>query len=142
MTDISRRLDSSLRKIIEKNPILPVKTTEGILVGTVLIVSNQNLKDLYQYDRLVYKEVSLNTVAIKLANMLAKNIANAHADVIYRADQEYGRWFSESQMLRAQYQRSLNNNDFERADTLWARYCQSREKALTTKKTAESLAVI
>jgi hypothetical protein len=62
------------------------------------------------------------------------------ADQIYKADQEYGRWFTDSQLLRAQYQKAVNNLDYERADMLWARYCESRDRTLTAKKHTETLA--
>ena len=107
MTDISKRLEQTLRSVIQKAPILPVKVAGGILVGNVLIVSNGSLKELWQNNSVVYKEISLNKVAIKLANMLAKQCNSYQTDTIYKADQEYGRWFNESQILRTQYQLSL-----------------------------------
>ena len=142
MTDISKRLAQVVRSAIQKSPILPVKVEDGILVGDVKIVSNGNLKDLYKHNRLIYKEISLNCVAIKLANLLAKNLQGIQCDNIYKADQEYGRWFNESQILRTQYQKALNNQDYDRADMLWARYCESRNKALSTKTRAEHLSNI
>jgi hypothetical protein len=142
MTDISKRLEQTLRSVIQKAPILPVKVAGGILVGNVLITSNGSLKDLWQHDSVVYREVSLNKVAIKLANMLAKHGNSYQTDTIYKADQEYGRWFNESQILRTQYQKALNNQDYDRADMLWARYCESRDKVLSAKARAETLATI
>jgi len=142
MTDISKRLEQTLRSAIQKAPILPVKVDGGILVGNVLITSNGSLKDLWQHDSVVYREVSLNKVAIKLANMLAKHGNSYQTDTIYKADQEYGRWFNESQILRTQYQKALNNQDYDRADMLWARYCESRDKVLSAKARAETLATI
>jgi hypothetical protein len=142
MADISKRLEQTLRSAIQKSPILPVKVEDGILVGNVKIISNGALKDLWQHDTLVYKEISLNKVAIKLANMLAKHGTTYQGDVIYKADQEYGRWFVESQMLRAQYQKAVNSQDYERSDMLWARYCESRDKVLAAKNRAECLATI
>jgi hypothetical protein len=142
MTDISKRLEQTLRSVIQKAPILPVKVAGGILVGNVLIVSNGSLKELWQNNSVVYKEISLNKVAIKLANMLAKQGNSYQADTIYKADQEYGRWFNESQILRTQYQKALNNQDYDRADMLWARYCESRDRVIAAKARAETLATI
>ena len=140
MTDISKRLEQTLRSVIQKAPILPVKVADGILVGNVLITSNGSLKDLWQHDSVVYREVSLNKVAIKLANMLAKHGNSYQTDTIYKADQEYGRWFIESQMLRTQYQKAVNNQDYDRSDVLWARYSESRDKVIAAKVRAETLA--
>ena len=142
MTDISKRLEQTLRSVIQKAPILPVKVAGGILVGNVLIVSNGSLKELWQNNSVVYKEISLNKVAIKLANMLAKQGNSYQTDTIYKADQEYGRWFNESQILRTQYQKALNNQDYDRADMLWARYCESRDRVIAAKARAETLATI
>jgi hypothetical protein len=140
MTDLSRRLEQTLRAAIQKNPILPVKVEDGILVGDAKIVSDSHIKHIYFKGVLIYKDVSLNAVAIKLANILARRSSTIQADALYRADQEYGRWFTESQLLRTQYQRSINNKDFDRADMLWARYCESRDRALSSRNHAQSLA--
>ena len=60
-------------------------------------------------------------------------------DLLYRADQEYGRWFVDNQLLRAQHQKALHNQDYDRADMLWARYSESRDRTITAKKSAERL---
>jgi hypothetical protein len=140
MTDISRRLEQTIRSAIQKTPILPVKVDGGILVGDVLIISEGYIKHLKQHGDFVYKEISLNCVAIRIANILARRGSTILADQIYKADQEYGRWFTDSQMLRAQYQKAINNLDYERSDMLWARYCESRDRTVTAKKYAETLA--
>lgn len=143
MTDISKRLEQTLRSAIKNNPIIPVKTEQGILVGTVLIISNGNIKDLWQHDQLIYKEVSLNKAAINLANILARNNrATLLSEQIYALDQEYGKWFVESQLLRNQYQKALNNRDYERADTLWARYSESRDRTTLAKDRTEALCTV
>lgn len=139
MTDnIQKRLESLVNKELSRS-FIPLKTEKGILVGDVLIVSHSNIKHIYKKQELVYKDVSLNISAIKIANLLASNAASVKADQIYRADQEYGKWFVDSQMLRAQYQKYLNNRDYEKADYTWARYQESRERALSAKKYVESL---
>jgi hypothetical protein len=140
MTDISKRLEQTLRSAIQKNPILPVKVADGILVGDVKITSEGSLKFLWQNGEIKYKEISLNCAAICLANLLARRANVILRDNIYKADQEYGRWFVDSQMLRSQYQTALNNKDYEKADTLWARYTESRNRTNDAKISAERLA--
>lgn len=143
MTDFSQRLAQTLQSAIHKNPILPVKTEQGILVGSVLIVSNGHLKNLWQHNQLVYKEISLNKAAIKIANLLAKSAGTSVlSEKIYQLDQEYGRWYTESQLLRAQYQKSLNNQDHDRADMFWARYSESRDRMISAKNRAEALCTV
>ena len=137
MTNISKKLE---KLILSSKEILPVKTEEGILVGSVLIRSNGPLKDLYKHSKLIYKEIHLNVVAIRIANLLARNQQGIKTDALYKADQEYGKWFIDSQILRNQYQKAVNNNDHDRADIFWARYCESRDRTITAKNHAETLA--
>jgi hypothetical protein len=139
MTQISRRLEQIVRRELSKN-IIPVKTSEGILVGDVLITNQDNLKFLYRKSQILYAEIHLNSVAIKMANILALRHSHVSVDLLYRADQEYGRWYHDSQLLRAQYQKATNNQDYDRADTLWARYCESRDRAVTAKNIVQRLA--
>jgi hypothetical protein len=143
MSNIRRQLDNVIanthQKLYNSDQILPLKVPEGILVGNVLISSEGTYKNLHQYGRVVYKNVSLNIVAIKLANLMAKNSNSVFLDTIYTADQEYSRWFLDSQILRSQYQRALTNKNYEKSDTLWARYCESRDKALTAKHAVTTL---
>lgn len=139
MTQLSKKLDQIIKN---SSVILPVKTAEGILVGDVLIQSNGPIKNLLQRNEIVYKDIHLNAVAIKLANLLAKRHSTVTSDKIYAIDQEYGKWFVDSQMLRAQYQKSLNTGDFDRADMFWARYVESRDRAVIAKNKAQSLCII
>ena len=143
MTDIKRRLEqvisSAQRRLLEQNQILPQKVEQGILVGSVLIVSEGTTKHLYRNNNLVYGNINLNVVAIRIANLVAKNSNTAIVDKIYKADQEYGKWFTDSQLLRAQYQKAINSKNFEKSDTLWARYCESRDRALLAKEAATAL---
>jgi hypothetical protein len=111
-------------------------------VGDVLIVNEGTIKHLLQHGEYKYREISLNCAAIRIANLLARRSSTILADQIYTADQEYGRWFVDSQLLRAQYQKALNNQDNERADMLWAKYSESRDRAVAAKKRTESLANI
>jgi hypothetical protein len=138
MTQLSKRLEQIVKKELS-NSIIPVKTENGILVGEILIVSEGSIKSLYKNTELLYKEIHLNSIAIKIANILALRKQNIFADELYKADQDYGRWFVDSQMLRAQYQKAVSNQDFERADMLWARYQESRDRTISAKNRAESL---
>jgi hypothetical protein len=138
MTQISRRLEQIVRRELSKN-IIPVKTPDGILVGDVLITNQDNLKCLYRKSQLIYAEIHLNSVAIKMANILALRHSHISVDLLYRADQEYGKWFVDSQMLRAQHQKAIHTQDYDRADVLWARYSESRDHTVTAKNQAERL---
>ena len=138
MTQVSRRLEQIVSSELKKN-LIPVKTDQGILVGDVLIISRGSIKDLIRNTEFIYKDVYLNNSAIMLANLLAFKKTSLITDQIYRADQEYGKWFVDSQLLRAQYQKAISNQDYDRADVLWARYCESRDRSLSAKNRVESL---
>ncbi len=138
MTQLSKRLEQIVKKELSKN-VIPVKTDKGILVGEILIVSHGSIKSLYRNEEMLYNEIHLNSVAIKIANILAFRKSSIFADSLYKADQEYGRWFIDSQVLRAQYQKAISNQDFDRADMLWARYQESRDRTSIAKSRAESL---
>ncbi len=139
MTDISKRLESTLRSAIKNNPILPVKVADGILVGDVKITNEGTIKNLWIKDKLVYKNIFLNAIAIELANLLATRSGIIRTDTLYRADQEYGKWFIDSQILRTRYQQALSAQDYDRADVIWARYIESRDRAVQAKNHAQSL---
>lgn len=138
MTQISRRLEQIVRKELSKN-IIPVKTPEGILVGDILITNRLNLKFLHRNQQLLYSEIHLNSIAIKIANILALRRNSITAETLWRADQEYGKWFVDSQLLRAQHQKAIHNQDYDRADMLWARYSESRDRTISAKKQTERL---
>jgi hypothetical protein len=138
MTQISRRLEQIVRKELSKN-IIPVKTPEGILVGDILITNQLNLKFLHRNQQLLYSEIHLNSIAIRMANILALRHNSVAVETLWRADQEYGKWFVDSQMLRAQHQKALHNQEYDRADMLWARYSESRDRTVSAKKQAERL---
>ena len=138
MTRISQRLEHIVRKELLQNP-LPIRTTKGILVGDVLIQSQGHIKNLLRNDKILYKEIHLNAVAIKIANLLALGHGLLIVDRLYHADQDYGRWFVDSQMLRSQYQKAKDSGDYDRADILWARYSESRDRTIAAKNLADSL---
>ena len=138
MTQISRRLEQIVRKELSKN-IIPVKTPEGILVGDILITNQLNLKFLHRNQQLLYSEIHLNSIAIRMANILALRHTSVAVETLWRADQEYGKWFVDSQLLRAQHQKALHNQEYDRADMLWARYSESRDRTVSAKKQAERL---
>lgn len=140
MTELSRRLDRVIKKTL-KNTIIPIQTEEGILVGDVLIVNEHTVKHIYRNNNLLYKNIHLNVSAVAIANMLALKHLHHKIDELYNADQEYGKWYIDSQLFRTKHQKCMENHDYDRADMFWARYCESRNKAVTAKKRVECLSV-
>lgn len=140
MTNLSKKLEQIVNSSLIKNPIVPVKISQGILVGNVLIASVGPLKDLYRNDKLIYSHIHLNVAAIRIANLLAKNSDRLSVELIYKADQEYGRWLVDSQILRTQHQKAISTQDYDRADILWAKYIESRDRTSMAKTQVEALA--
>jgi len=142
MSEISRRFEnfikSANKNLAAQGVIMPIKTDRGIEIGDVLIVNNGNLKYVHFRDR-IYAEIYLNAAAIEIANLLALRKNLDRVDQIYKTDQEYGRWFVDNQHLLSLHKRARDQGDFERADTLWARYQESRDRAQSAKIKVERL---
>jgi hypothetical protein len=138
MTDVSKRFEQlisqSYKKLADADTIMPVKTAQGILVGDILIVSRGSIKDLYRNNELIYKDISLNEATIRIANLAAKRKMPTLCDQIYRNDQDYGRWFTEWQILKEQYLRAKESRDHDREDILYARYQDVKHRAETAKR--------
>lgn len=139
MTQLSKKLEQLIRSSKE---VLPVKTERGILVGDVLIISEGSTKHIEHKNQKIYSDIHLNVAAIKIANLLAQRKSTLRCEAIYKADQEYGKWFIDSQLLRTQYEKAVKDKNHDRADYLWARYLESRDRTIYAKNRAESLCSI
>jgi hypothetical protein len=138
MTQISRKLEKIVKKTLSTT-IVPVGTEQGIQVGHILITSNYNLKNIYKKQVLLYENIHLNAVAIKLANILAVGYKSIATDRLYLQDQEYGRYYNDSQILRSQYEKAIISNQHDKSDILWAKYVESRARTQHSKKIIDGL---
>ncbi len=136
MTHLSKKLEQLVENSRE---IIPVKVDRGILVGDVLIISEGSSKHIEHKNQNIYQNIFLNMTAIKIANLLAKRKSNILCEAIYKADQEYGKWFIDSQLLRSQYEKALKDKNYDRSDYLWARYLESRDRTINAKNQVEFL---
>ncbi len=139
MTTLSKKFEQIVKKELSST-VLPVKTDDGILLGDVLIVSQGSLKTVIKKDIVKYKDIHLNSVAIKIAKILVSRNTSIQADELYKLDQEYGKWLNDSLLLKAQYEKAKSKNDNDRADVFWARYIESRDKTLSYKSRVDTLA--
>jgi len=143
MPDVSKRFEQVVvathKKFIDEGRLYPVKTGSGILVGDVLIKSDGYYKSLWQHDICLYDNISLNSTAIKMANYIALKKPSPEVNKIYSADQEYNRWYVDSTLILASYNKCLENRDYFKADVLWARYIQAKEHAKDSKKKAQRI---
>jgi len=139
MTSLSKKFEQIVKKELSST-VLPVKTERGILLGDVLIISNGTLKSIVKKDVIKYEDIYLNSAAISIAKLIMYRTYNLTADQIYRLDQEYGKWLTDSLMLKTQYDRAVKKGDLDRADIFWARYVESKERTLAAKARVESLA--
>jgi len=143
MNEISRKFEqlisSTQKKLAADNRIMPVRTDQGIMVGNILITSQGNLKTLSRKGEIVYADVNLNQATIMLANLASLNKNHDLQDRIYRADQEYGKWYREYQLLTAQCQKAINRKDYDKADIFRSRHELARSRAELAKKTLVSL---
>ena len=139
MTNLSKKFEQIINRTLT-TVILPVKTAEGILVGDVLITSQGSAKNIVKSGEIKYQEIYLNSVAIKIAELLIGKNHSQQADTLYKLDQEYGKWLNESQLLRSPYEKAAANSQHDRADVLWAKYQQSRDRTVSAKSQLDALA--
>jgi len=145
MSDVSKRFEqlvkSTYKKFLDQGTILPVKTSEGILVNNVLIQSDGPLKNIIIDNQILYKDISLNAVAIKIANILAQdNKSTKKCEELYNMDLSYSKHFMDSKIFIDNYHRAVAAGNHTRSEILWIRYEDSKEKAITIKSRAEELA--
>jgi hypothetical protein len=144
MSDVSKRFEqlvkSVYKKFVDQGFHLPEKTPQGIKVGRVLIRSNGSLKDIIVNEQVIYEQISLNSVAIRIANELASNKNSRICKDLIEIDREYSKHFIDSKFHVDNYHKAINANNSERADILWTRYEIAKEKALSAKSRAEDLA--
>lgn len=139
MSEISKRFEQliteSQKKLAESNQIMPVLSDDGIIVGDVLITSTGNLKNLWKYNELMYANISLNEVTVRLANLLARNKNPEYCRRLYNADQEYGQWFADWQFLKSQHSKVMLSQQYDRADILLAKYKESKYRVEIARNT-------
>lgn len=144
MSDVSKRFEqlvkSTYKRFLDQGTILPVKTPEGILVGDVLIQSDGALKNIVRNGKILYEHISLNAVAIRIANLVAWNKNQRLCEELYRADLEYSKHFIDSNIFIDNYHKAVNSNNSVKAEILWTRYEIAKEKAISAKDHAEDLA--
>jgi hypothetical protein len=143
MTNVSKKfasvVETAQKRLLDDGFIMPVKTDTGIEIGTAKIISRANIKDVYNKGELMFSNISLNDVAIRLANMLAQKKDLWKMDPLYKADQEYGKWFTDCQVLMTSHRTAIKNQDFDRADMFFARYQESKARAIYARKMVETL---
>lgn len=140
MTKLSKKFSRLISKELKKT-IMPIKTEHGIQVGDITIESHGSLKTIRRRDQVIMSNIYLNTTAIKLAERLAKGgQLTTRMMEIYQSDQYYGRWYTDSEMLRFFQQRAAARGDYNRADVLQARYSEGRYRMMMAKSRVEYLA--
>lgn len=144
MSDVSKRFEylvkSTYKKFAEQGTILPVKTEEGIQVGSALIRSNGSYKDIILNGKVQYEYISLNAVAIRIANELAWGNDRGLCNELYDLDCKYSRYFIDSKIFLDMYHKSQTSEDWKRAEIMWIRYEDVKSRAINTKSRAEELA--
>ncbi len=144
---LQKKLDSVIsnvqKKLFEAKTLIPVKIDGGVQIGNVTVINRDTFKDLYQYDELIYKGISLNKVAIKMANLLAISPMHSQIEIkeLYRADQQFGQALEDYQIFRIRYRQLIESNNNNKADIMLARLCYSKDRANYYKNQALRLAL-
>jgi hypothetical protein len=143
--NIQQRLDTVIarvnKKLVQNEFVIPQKTERGILVGPVLIESAGALKNIYYNDTLVFADISLNKVAIKIANLLAIDSTRYQQkiDQLVHVDNKFGAALSDYQMFKDRLSKAHREQDQFKIDMYLARLGYAKSSAEYWKKQALSL---
>jgi hypothetical protein len=130
------------KRFIDQGFVPPVKTKEGILVGNALITQDGLYKNISVNDNIVFKDISLNCVAIKIANSLALNVLARDLKDLYELDKKYNRLYVDSTFFLEGFHRANNKNNLDRAEILWIRYDDAKQRAEELREKIETLSAI
>jgi len=140
MSTISKKFENLVisynKKLVDAGTLIPVKMKKGIMIGDTLIISNNNLKTVIGRN-VEYKDIFLNLSAIKIANLLALRKDMTFVEKIYQLDQEYGKYFTKSQYLLSIHAKYSKIKNYEKADTIWAKYQEIRDRAELARTNVE-----
>jgi len=142
---IQQRLDTVIarvnKKLAQNEIVIPQKTERGILVGPVLIESVGALKNVYYNDNLLFANVSLNKVAIKIANLLALDSTRYQQkiDQLIFVDNKFGAALADYQMFKDRLSKAHREQDQFKIDMYLARLGYAKSGAEYWKKQALSL---
>lgn len=143
---IQQRLDTVIarvnKKLAQNEIVIPKKTERGILVGPVLIESVGALKNIYYNDNLLFSNISLNKVAIKIANLLALDSTRYQQkiDQLIHVDNKFGAALADYQMFKDRLSKAHVEQDQFKIDMYLARLGYAKSSAEYWKKQALSLA--
>jgi hypothetical protein len=145
MTKIQQNLDRVIsnvqKKLFDSKNVIPKKTDEGIVVGNALIVSRGCLKDIYYKGELVYPNISLNKVAVRVANLLATGYRQTpEINELIDTDLKFGQALEDYQFFKNKYNNARTLGDQFKIDLYLARMCYSKDAAAYHKTRATSLA--
>ena len=133
MTELSKRFEQIIRstqkRLYEQGALMPVKTSDGIMVGDAKIVGVSTFKDILFKGETRYQRVSLNDAAIKIANILACNKSGIKADQIYELDQKYSKNLADCAFYLDKYHKACEVQDEFKSDLYWIRYQEAKYTA-------------
>lgn len=145
MTRIQQTLDRVIsnvqKKLLDSKTVIPQKTEHGIVVGNALIVSRGCLKDIHYKGEILYPNISLNKVAVKIANLLASGYRQTpQITELLDADLKFGQALEDYQFFKNKYNNARTLGDQFKMDLYLARMCYSKDNAAYHKNRATSLA--
>lgn len=146
MSEISKRFEqivvSAQKKMLDRGAVMPERTERGIRVGRAEIIPEGPYKHIEVNGEVLYKDISLNKVAIRIANEIALNRVSTFAQKLYKLDCEYSRFFIDSSFFLEKYHRAKNNGDEFRAELMWIRYENAKTRAQNIKEEAEKMSAV
>lgn len=139
--NLDRVISNVQKRLLDSKTLIPTKTDKGIVVGNALIVSRGCLKDVYYRDELIYAGISLNKVAIKIANLVAAGfVTSPEIKELVEVDQKFGQALEDYQIFKDKYHNARQLGDQFKMDLYLARLCYSKDLAAYHKTRANGLA--
>ena len=143
---VSKRFEilikGTYKRFIDQGIVPPVKTEDGILVGNALIQQDGLYKNILLNSKIVFKDISLNCVAIKIANSLALNATVNSLKELYELDKKYNRLYVDSTIFLDMYHKCMHKENWNRAEILWIRYDDAKQRAEALRDEIETLSAI
>jgi hypothetical protein len=128
------------RQLLDKQTLIPKKTERGIEIGRYTIVSNDCLKDIYKGDTLVFKDISLNRVAVKVANLLNFG-QDTKINELISMDLKFGQSLVDYKMFKDKLSKAHKEQDQFKIDLYLARLIFAKDAAEYYKREANRLAL-
>jgi len=121
-------------ELIQSDKSLLIPKEKGIMVGNIFIEKNDlNFYNMYQNDKILFKDISFFDAAIRIAKYINKNKPE-HVEKILEIDKEYAKHYMDMIFYLNTYKTAKNNNDSIKMSILEDKFYNSKMFAKLAKQ--------